>query len=60
MYSVDSGTGDTIVADRIGLPIDDVTIGAAAEDLVGDVVFWYRLLLVERLGGGALPFSAVP
>ena len=40
MYSVDSGTGNTVVPDTIGLGVDDVKTAAAEEDLVAEVVFW--------------------
>ena len=40
VYSVDSGTRDTVVPDTKRLGVDDVITDAAADDLVVEVVFW--------------------
>ena len=40
MYSVDSCTGDTVVPDKMGLGVDDVTTDTAAEDFVAEAAFW--------------------
>ena len=40
MYSVDFGTGETVVPIEIGVSVDDVTIDASAEDPVVDEAFW--------------------
>ena len=39
VYSVDSGTRDTVVPDTIRLGVDDVMTDAAADDLVVKVMF---------------------
>lgn len=40
VYCVDSCTGDTVVSDKMGLGVDDVTTDIAAEDLVAEAEFW--------------------
>ena len=53
MYSVDFGTGDTVVPDRTGVGVDNVAIDGGAENPVADVAFWYERLL-------EVPFDNVP
>ena len=40
MYSVDSGTGDAMVPDKIGGAVDCVTTDTGAEDPTAEVAFW--------------------
>ena len=53
MYSVDSGTGETVVSDRTGVGVDDVATDTGAENSVAEVAYWYEWLLGE-------PFDEVP
>ena len=37
---MDSGTGETLVPDKIGVVVDNVMIGVRVGDPVAEVAFW--------------------
>ena len=51
---VDSGTAEVLVPDKIGVSVDNGTIGVRVENPVVEVAFWKRPVLGRLLGESPL------